>query len=162
MNKYLAGATAGLLATIPMTLAMQLLHRRLPREQQYPLPPYEITMKMAGKADLAKSMPPSQRTAATLTAHFGFGALAGALYPLAADRLHSPAWLNGAAYGVAVWGVSYLGWVPALRLLRPAAFHPKERVRLMILAHLVWGPATAELTRLLAKSPPVLPADRGG
>lgn len=152
MNKYLAGAIAGFLATVPMTLTMQLLHRRLPSEQQYPLPPYEITMKAAQQATLSSKLSPQQRTTAALASHFGFGALMGALYPVATHRLRSPTALTGAAYGLAVWGISYLGWVPALKLLRPATLHPRKRVRLMVIAHLVWGPVTSSLTKLLARN----------
>lgn len=150
MNKYAAGAFAGLLATVPMTLAMTRLFPYLPRRQRYPLPPHEITVHAAERTGLAEHLPPERRTAATLAAHFGFGALSGALYPVTAARLHTPTALNGAVFGVAVWGLGYLGWVSGLGLLRPATDHPKKRVGLMILAHLVWGPATAGLANVLA------------
>jgi hypothetical protein len=49
--------------------------------------------------------------------------------------------MKGAAYGVAVWTGSYLGWIPTLGLLKPATRHPAERNALMLAAHLVWGAA---------------------
>lgn len=71
------------------------------------------------------------------------------MYPLSAGRIPAPPLVKGALYGVAVWGISYLGWVPGLKLLRPATTHPGRRNLLMILAHLVWGPVTAVLAEQL-------------
>ena len=43
------------------------------------------------------------------------------------------------AYGLGVWAMSYLGWIPAARILTPAHRHPLRRNLLMIAAHIVWG-----------------------
>jgi len=59
---------------------------------------------------------------------------------------------TGAGYGVAVWALSYLGWIPALNVLKPATQHPPRRDLLMIAAHLVWGTALAAGTRELNRS----------
>ena len=56
----------------------------------------------------------------------------------------------GAAAGAAIWLASYMGWVPALNLLKPATEHPARRNALMIAVHLVWGAATAAALRELA------------
>ena len=50
MNRILLGALAGLAATAPMTLAMKLMHEALPRHEQYPLPPRQVTEGMAEKS----------------------------------------------------------------------------------------------------------------
>jgi uncharacterized membrane protein YagU involved in acid resistance len=42
-------------------------------------------------------------------------------------------------YGLGVWALSYLGWIPAARILAPAYRHPVRRNLLMIAAHVVWG-----------------------
>ena len=42
-------------------------------------------------------------------------------------------------YGLGVWAMSYLGWIPAVRILTPAHRHPLRRNLLMIAAHIVWG-----------------------
>jgi hypothetical protein len=47
--------------------------------------------------------------------------------------------LQGIACGLAVWTLSYLGWLPALGILRPATEHPPRRTALMIAAHAVCG-----------------------
>lgn len=143
MNRYLAGALAGLVAAVPMTATMVILHRRLPKPLRYELPPRQITGRVAeglGRAD--RSMPEYALTWSSLAAHFGYGALTGALYPLVARRV-GPGPVPGALYGIAVWAASYMGWVPAAGILQPATRQPAPRRRLMLTAHLVWGATTA-------------------
>ena len=82
----------------------------------------------------------ASRRRITLAAHFGFGAAAAALFAVL-FRTRNPA--AGAAYGVAVWTASYLGWIPAFRILRPATGHPARRNALMIGVHIVWGAGVA-------------------
>lgn len=151
MIPLLAGAIAGFVATLPMTLFMKRLHRHLPEDQREPLPPYQITTRLAEQAGF-NQLTPQQRTQATLAAHFGFGAFSGAFYPLVARPGASSLW-QGMAFGLAIWGLSYLGWVPATRTLPPATRQPAPRVGLMIAAHLVWGPVTAWLSRLMLGRP---------
>lgn len=140
MRDCTRGALAGLLATVPMTLVMTLLFRRLPARQQYPLPPVLITGALAARA--GKPLAGPALGTATLAAHFGYGAATGALYPLLVRR-DWPAGLAGPGYGLAVWSASYLGWIPALRILPPATRHPPRRNALMWVAHLVWGASLA-------------------
>lgn len=140
MQRLLFGAIAGVCATMAMTSGMRLLFRRLPQRHRYPLPPREITEDL---------VPAPRRALPSLTvlAHFGYGALAGAVFPML------PAFLrNGPLYGVAVWGLSYLGWIPAARVLRPATLHPGQRNLLMIAVHLVWGLALSMNHRELERS----------
>ena len=63
----------------------------------------------------------------------------------------APPALKGAAFGLGVWSVSYLGLMPALGVLNPATEHPGRRNALMIAAHLVWGSATGILFDRLQK-----------
>jgi uncharacterized membrane protein YagU involved in acid resistance len=145
----LLSAVAGFVATVPMTIFMVLLHRRLPEEEQYPLPPREITMKAADEAGVIDHLSPEARSAATLITHFGFGAAAGALYGAVADSIPLPSRLKAVLFGLGVWSVSYLGIFPALGVLTPATEHPPRRNALMIAAHVVWGLALGTLAKLL-------------
>jgi len=122
------GALAGFCATLPMTVAMNRLHRHLPLCQRYPLPPREITESLP-KMSLGAS-------AATVLHHFLFGAAGGALFAALTRRRDLA---RGSAFGVIVWLTSYLGWIPAAGLLRPATDHHGLRNALMIAVHLVWG-----------------------
>lgn len=72
-TRLLVGAIGGIVGTAVMTATMRRLHRTLPAEERYPLPPREITERVLPG-------PSSESTAdRTVAAHFGFGALAGAL-----------------------------------------------------------------------------------
>lgn len=152
MNRYLAGAVGGLLASVPMTLAMTGLFRRLPEDDQYPLPPREITDEVMRRAGYQGQLSEAQLTGLSLAAHFGYGGLTGALYPAVTDAVSSgqlrrhPGYqlVFGGVYGVAIWAGSYLGWIPALRILGSATVQPSPRRRLMVGVHLIWG-ATAVL-----------------
>src|ERR1044071_8545960 len=78
MNRVLLGALAGLAATGPMTLAMKLMHEQLPREEQYPLPPRQVTEGLAEKAGLGEHLDEDDREKATWVSHFVYGAACGA------------------------------------------------------------------------------------
>lgn len=138
MRQILYGALAGLAATMAMTATTEQLQRLLPSRQKYPLPPREITQRAFSAADIHATDTTIATTA--MVAHFTYGAMAGALYPMIA-RKRSP--FAGAGYGVAVWLVSYLGWLPAVRLLAPATRHPLKRNLMMLAAHAVWGASLA-------------------
>jgi hypothetical protein len=139
------GAAAGCLATVPMTWAMEVLHRRLPREERYPLPPRQITMRLVEEAGGEDQPDEPERRDLTLLAHFGMGTAAGALYGLVAHRQPLPGPVAGAGFGLAVWAGNYLGLLPALGILCPATEHPPRRTALMIAAHLVWGAVTGAI-----------------
>ncbi len=134
MSRILPGMLAGIAATVVMTAAMRRLHRHLPAEQQYELPPREIVDSMGGSAQ------GSERGArdTALAAHFAFGGAAGGLFATLVPR---PTLGTSCGYGLIVWVLSYLGWIPAARLLPPATHHPMERNLLMLAVHLLWGAA---------------------
>ncbi len=150
LNRILLGAIGGIVATGPMTVVMILLHRRLPPQERYSLPPREITMKIASKAGVAGELTGSVRTAATLLSHFSYGAAAGALYTGALDAREAPLG-KGLLFGLFVWAVSYLGLLPAAGILSPATDHPGRRNALMIAAHLMWGVTLGAFVKLLAE-----------
>jgi uncharacterized membrane protein YagU involved in acid resistance len=154
MNRILLGALAGLAATAPMTLAMKLMHEQLPREEQYPLPPRQVTEGLAEKAGVREQLGEDEREAATWVSHFAYGAGCGALYgALSGGKLDERPLAAGAGFGAAVWAASYLGWLPAAGILSPATEHPARRNALMIAAHLVWGAtAAAALSGLAGES----------
>jgi uncharacterized membrane protein YagU involved in acid resistance len=141
MKDVLLGSAAGCAATIPMTLAMRAMHDELPPEEQYPLPPRKVTMRVAEEAGVKDELDEDERTQLTLVAHFGMGTVMGALYGPVSRLIPLPEPVAGAAFGLAVWAGNYLGLLPALGLLRPPTEHPPRRVGLMIVAHLVWGAA---------------------
>lgn len=146
--KATVGLLAGTAATGPMTVAMILWHRRLPQSERYPLPPREITEKMTRAAGVRHKIEEPTQSAATLVAHFGYGAAAGLLYSFLAGEVRAGALLKGIAFGLFVWTGSYLGLLPALGILKPATEHPPRRNLLMIVAHIIWGAVLGRLTKL--------------
>ena len=141
MNRFAASAMAGLLATVPMTAVMTILFQKLQQSHQYPLPPREITEVFVARVSGGRHFGNRPLTYLSLLAHFAYGAAAGATYPVCCRNPKHSA-LSGAIFGLAVWGVSYLGWLPAAHILRPATQHPPQRNALMLFAHLVWGAGT--------------------
>ena len=141
------GTLAGAAATVPMTALLTALHKAMPPQEQYPLPPAEIVGEMAEESGLRQALTPAQEHALAVACHYGYGAAGGALYgALTPAGASSP--LRGTAFGLAVWATSYLGWLPVLGILRPATEHPPRRTALMIAAHLVWGLALAALVKV--------------
>jgi uncharacterized membrane protein YagU involved in acid resistance len=143
------GLIAGVVATGPMTTAMILWHRRLPASERYPLPPREITMKLARHAGVADKMSAETRSAATMLAHFGYGGATGAIYGALSDNIPASTLSKGVAFGLLVWTASYLGVLPGAGILSVATKHPARRNLLMIGAHVVFGATTGALTALL-------------
>ncbi len=134
----MAAGIGGLVATLPMTAAMVLLHKALPSSQQQFLPPRQIVENVAEAGiPLGDSEEAHQGTA--LAAHFTYGAAAGAGYAMLAGKSGLHPALEGTLYGLAIWGGSYLGLMPATGLYKSATEEPAERNLLMIAAHVVWG-----------------------
>jgi uncharacterized membrane protein YagU involved in acid resistance len=151
MNHLLKGALAGLAATAPMTLAMGIMHRRLPRSEQYPLPPRLITDEVIEETGVSEKLDEQDRGNLARVAHFSYGAAVGSVYPLLSRRSQLPPVVGGVLYGLTVWGVSYLGLLPAIGVLRPATEHPRRRTALMIAAHVVWGASVGILVGKASK-----------
>jgi uncharacterized membrane protein YagU involved in acid resistance len=147
MDSRIAATVAGAAATAPMTAVMMALHRTLPGESNRPLPPRVIT---ENAADM-DGMDEGSRDAASLTAHFSFGAAAGVAYVPLAGKSGLPPAAEGALFGVAVWGASYLGLMPATGLYNSAKDEPAQRNLLMITAHLVWGASLGVIYNMLSK-----------
>jgi uncharacterized membrane protein YagU involved in acid resistance len=154
MDSRIAASIAGAAATVPMTAVMVALHQILPGEPSAPLPPRIITESIAeaaGAERVMDEMSEPQKKATTLAAHFGYGAAAGAAYiPFAGKSSLAPA-AEGALFGLAVWGGSYLGLMSATRLYKSATDEAAARNTLMIAAHLVWGASLGVLYDALRK-----------
>jgi putative membrane protein len=143
------GFICGVVATGPMSVAMVLLHRRLPARERYPLPPREITVKAVTTVMDRGDVTAATTSALTWLAHFAYGGAAGALYAGTERHLPGAAPVRGPLFGLLLWTVSYLGLLPGLHILTPATEHPLRRSALMIAAHLVWGWCIATVFQVL-------------
>lgn len=152
------GALAGALATVPMTVAMRTLHRALPPDEQYPLPPEVLTAVAAESAHVRAEPDAPGWEWKTYAGHFGYGAAMGAAYAATQrywrrNGLGVSPMRRGMLYGLAVWGGSYLGWIPAFNMPAAAKDEPPARNAVMIASHLVWGAANGVLCSQLADNP---------
>ena len=147
VRKLLMGAAAGFVATAPMSIFMAVGWLLLPRPEKYPLPPRLITEEITERAGLENHLQEDQLVGISIFFHFCYGALFGSVYALLDNKILVHASLQGALAGLALWVGSYLGWLPAAGILRPATRHPWRRNLLMIVAHLVWGVTLGEVMR---------------
>jgi hypothetical protein len=145
-SRLVIGAIAGVVGTMAMTRAMRRFHARLPEEERYPLTPREIVDDAADKAG-GEKLPDEAARDVTTASHFLYGGMSGAMLG-AMQAPVSP--VSGAIAGVGVWLASYMGWLPAGGLLKPATRHPLRRNLGMIAAHAVWGWSTAKAMKELA------------
>ena len=140
-----AGALAGLAATVPMTATMLGMKNVLPPHRRYPLPPKQVTVELAEGFGPVKDLHEPWRTLLAGATHFGFGGAAGAVYGALGAAAPGPPVARGVLFGLLVWSASYLGWLPAAGILKPATDQPASRNILMIAAHVVWGAALGAL-----------------
>jgi uncharacterized membrane protein YagU involved in acid resistance len=143
MNRLVRGAVAGSIATGTMSCLM--FGGKAAGLLVTP-PPKEITHRAGEGAGVEphKVSKPAF-TASWLAAHLGFGVGCGMLFtflkPLFPGRVIAP----GLVYGGLVWGVSYLGVLPALGLYPLPSRDSGSRTAVMIAAHAVFGITLAEI-----------------
>ncbi len=123
------------------TMAMSLVMRGARRAGLVgALPPGRMAAALCNAVGL-RARPRWARNALAVVLHLGVGAAAGGLFALLRGRLRMPVApaLQGLAYGVVVWLVSYMGWVPAVGLLPVATRDEPRRPVGMVVAHGVYG-----------------------
>jgi len=139
MNNALLGAAVGTVATVPMTVFWEVMHGHLPGEPPRPLPPREVAEALAVKAGVSRHMSETQMQWLALAAHFGYGAVTGAIFGAIAPRRLPSAIGAGMVFGLGVWTSSYLGWMPATGVRHSPKYDLPARTGLIIASHLVWG-----------------------
>ncbi len=145
-QSVIEGAAAGFAATVPMTAVIA--GGRAAGWLRTP-PPVEITENVAELAGEDPDIDSAEFQAGWLAAHFGYGAVCGAAYAKVRPALPCPDAVSGLLFGGAVWGISYLGLLPALRLFPPAKKDSPRRQAVMIAAHAVFGLSLAGIERAL-------------
>jgi hypothetical protein len=144
----LFGAIAGAIATGPMTAVI--VAGRKARMLWTP-PPKQITANVASRAGVKPDLEDEEFQAAWLAAHFGYGAACGAVYSIIRPMLPGSVTIKGLVFGELVWGVSYLGYIPALRLYPWPKDDSRTRMAVMIAAHAVFGIMTAQIEHTLVE-----------
>jgi hypothetical protein len=147
------GAAAGLIGTAAMQAVRTANEKFAPRT----VPP----MRDPGKymADRLQDALPNEvgsvmgegvKSAASMLLSFGYGSTATALY--SAMRDEPRVLLDGAALGLGVWALGYLGWLPALRLAPNVQRQTKSQVAMSIAQHVLYGVASVGAYRRLRRS----------
>jgi len=131
------GSIGGGVGTVAMSLVM-LGARRAGLVGE--LPPSRMAAALCDAVGL-RARPRWARNALAVVLHLGFGAATGGLFALLRGRLRLPVApaLQGLAYGLVVWLVSYMGWVPAVGLMPVATRDEPRRPVVMVCAHGVYG-----------------------
>lgn len=140
------GAVAGVVAALAMSVPMLAATRLGILRRQAPA---QITDRLLQRMGLAGAVrDEDSRDALAAANHLGFGTAAGAIFGLLSRRLPPsvPRIAAGMTYGAMIWTVSYMGWVPFLRLMPPPDEDEPARPALMLGAHLVYGGVLGALT----------------
>lgn len=148
INQLARGALSGAVATVPMTVVI--LGGRTLAGFRTP-PPVEITHRISQRAGLPSPRSEGGFRLFWLTGHIGYGAGCGVLYVLVRRWLPRAPVPAGLIAGGAVWGVSYLGYLPALSLYPSPEEDSRDRTLVMIAAHAVYGVALAMIERLVCE-----------
>jgi hypothetical protein len=142
-SAFIDGASGGAIATVAMSAVMIAGDRTGLMGEQ---PPTTITRFALGQAGVGR---PSM--AASLIApfmHLAFGASGGVVFGLLRRLVPGvPGGLLGVTFGLAIWAVSYKGWIPALGILPPPEDDRSGRPIVMVVAHVVYGLVLGRLVR---------------
>jgi len=137
MKRRLAnGLLAGIIATVPMTVAMEVGRRSgLLRHQ----PPEQITDRLLAVAGTTNT-PRDHREAIAGLVHLATGATLGAIFAALPRPKRLTARLGlGTAYGLAVYTFNYAGLAPRMRLMPPPSEDRPGRQLTTFASHLVFG-----------------------
>ena len=145
-HNLVKGAVAGLIGGLIATAAKSAAERVYPpRTHGEPEPPDVLARKLG-----AGTLPTKEKKIASESIHWGFGALAGAAYGVAAELYPQVTAKNGITFGLALMGMAHEGALPALGLgASPENQQPREQ-RSEMVTHVVYG-VVAEIVRKIVR-----------
>jgi uncharacterized membrane protein YagU involved in acid resistance len=151
MRNQINGAVWGALAGVAGGLAMTgMVHKVAPRVIPEDMQPDEFVPKKAvewaeEKVNGQDTLSESQEMKVAMGGHLAYSALAGSLYGLARQHVADdiPAPVAGALFGVAVWGLSFEGWMPAVGIMERTTDQPPKKWPAPVMGHIIYGVTTA-------------------
>lgn len=140
MKTLLFGATAGVMGTTMMTALLALMRIS---GLMGPLPPRQVTERIAERTGVDRALSGPGFEAAWLAAHYGYGAACGALFAATRGVFPASPVAAGLVFGGVVWAGSYLGLLPWLGIYEGPKEEAGATTGTMIAAHAVYGVSTA-------------------
>ena len=128
--------------TVPILVSQRVRFFHIP-------PPVEISANIARRTWLLPDRAHKSFPVVWIGAHLSYGMTCGMVYRLVRRFLPRSQTLAGLFFGLGVWAISYLGFVPALRLYPWPTDDARPRRIVMIVAHGVFGVAVAKTPRLM-------------
>lgn len=149
-SPWVTGMASGAVATLVMSMLMVASKRSGVMTREYP--PRKITREMV-EATTDSPAPMEHLNALTTANHFAYGMAGGAVFAWLRRECQLPGspFLQGLAFGLLVWAGSYMGWVPAARIMPPPEEDQPGRVGTMVAAHVVYGSVLGKCQELLEK-----------
>lgn len=159
-RRLLSGSIAGVATSVAMK-AMQEAGMKLMPKQMPPLrqDPGEFMVEKAedaiqgageGLSNAVEHIPTSLEKATAQALGVGYGLTFALLFAATRPKVRNVV-LEGTALGLATWAVGYLGWLPALRLMKPVERQKPVQVAGAVGSHVAFGVATAALYRQLRR-----------
>jgi uncharacterized membrane protein YagU involved in acid resistance len=138
----LAGVAGGLIMT---AMKKKVAPRAMPEEMRtHTFAPKQAVEWVEEQAGYPNALTDDQEMRAAMATHLGYSVITGATYGLIRRKADGvPAPLTGALFGLAVWGASFEGWMPALGIKQRTTERPMEQWPMPIMGHLIFGAATA-------------------
>lgn len=150
VHDIVGGMVAGMAATMAMTV-MMLAAQRLGLVGTQP--PEKITRRLLNRVSPLAGR--GMRQEASTGAHLAFGTGAGAAFGVVRRFLPmAPVGLAGMAYGLSIYLLSYVGWLPALGLMPPPTDDRPGRQPSLVAGHLVYGVVLGIVSRRLPHRSP--------
>lgn len=153
LRRAARGAAAGVAATAVMTAA------RVGAEHAGLVGRRSAHSQVVGRLRAVFGRSPwghETETIATI-AHYGFGAVAGAVYAAFVPRLARPA--TGVAYASAIWTVSFHQVLPRLKLMPPPRRDDTSRQVVLAIDHVIYGLALDACLEGLERAGPLRKRD---
>jgi len=139
----LAGLIGGLVATAAKSLVEKVYP---PRTHGEPEPPAVLEGKVAGQ-ELAVR----QKAAASEAIHWGFGAVTGAAYGVAAEYYPAATSKDGVGFGMALLTLTHEGALPALGLAAAPSEQTSRERKSEMASHVAYGIVTETVRRVVRR-----------
>ncbi|MBV8113290.1 MAG: DUF1440 domain-containing protein [Silvibacterium sp.] len=147
-RSVLKGAAAGLIGGLAGAGAKALAEQLFPpRTKGQTPPPVALAEQVAGHP-----LPPAEKQAAMQTIHWGFGAVAGAVYGAMVELEPSLGAWRGAAFGLSLNKITHETVLPRMGLAAPKEQQPSQERISEWVTHAVYGIFTDAVRRIVRRN----------